>query len=202
MKLYYSKGACSLSVRITIHEIGIPTEFEAVDLKTKKTETGEDFLKINPKGAVPVLQLDSKELLTENSAIHVYLADITKADKLLPPLGDFKRYRVLEWLGFVTSDIHKGFSPLFHPKIPDDIKKEIIIPNLKNKFNFVDQHLSQNTFLMGDHFTIVDSYLFVMITWLKSFKIEIPKHALRYFEELSGRPCIQQSLKEEGITNS
>src|SRR5688572_12009519 len=113
MKLYYSKGACSLAVRIILHEIGAACEFEAVDLATKKTETGMDFLKINPKGAVPTLILDDKAILTENAVIQQYLAEKYHATQLLPPLGDMKRYRVLEWLNFISTDLHKSCGPLF-----------------------------------------------------------------------------------------
>src|SRR5689334_13101143 len=108
MKLYYSKGACSLAVRILLHELGIKSEFEAVDLKTKRTETNADFLKINPKGAVPTLTTDKQEILTENAVILCYLADEYKAIELLPAPGNFKRYRVLEWLNYVATEIHKG----------------------------------------------------------------------------------------------
>src|SRR5690349_3300917 len=110
MKLYYSKGACSLAVRIALHELGIPCEFEAVDLKAKKTEKGADFFKINPKGAVPTLVLDDHTVLTENAVIQQYLADKQKAFEVLPPVNDMKRYRALEWLNFVSTELHKGCS--------------------------------------------------------------------------------------------
>src|SRR5690349_19217638 len=122
MKLYYSKGACSLAVRIIINEIGLQSEYEAVDLKTKKTATGQDFLKINPKGSVPVIQTDEKQILTENAVIQQYLADTNKATQLLPALGNFERYRVLEWLNFISTELHKGFSPLFNPNVPNELK--------------------------------------------------------------------------------
>lgn len=199
MKLYYSKGACSLAVRIVINEIGIPCEFESVNLQTKKTETGDDFLKINPKGAVPTLILDDQQVLTENSAIQQYLADEHDAIKLLPPTTNFRRYRVIEWLNFISTDLHKGCSPLFNSKLPQEVKNEIFIPALKNKIDFVENHLSNNRYLLDEQFTLADAYLFVILTWLPHFKIELSNWSSvsRYFEELRHRKSIEQSLAEE-----
>src|SRR5438105_3577122 len=121
MKLYFSKGACSLAVRIILNELNIPCEYEAVNLKTKKTVDDADFYKINPKGAVPVLQLDDGTILTENAAIHQYLADFKKADQLFPLTG-IQRYRVIEWLNFVATDLHKGCGVFFSSMIPDEVK--------------------------------------------------------------------------------
>jgi glutathione S-transferase len=146
MKLLYSKGACSLGVRIVINELGIPSEYESVDLKTKKTETGKDFLTINPKGSVPVLQIGDNEFLTENTAILQYLADKNEAHALLPPMYDFKHYRALEWLSFISSDLHKSFGALFNPKIPQNVKDELFIPMLKHKFKFVEKHLQHTQY--------------------------------------------------------
>jgi glutathione S-transferase len=200
MKLYYSKGACSLAVRIILNELAIPCDYEAVDLKTKKTETGLDYFTINFKGAVPVLVLDNQEVLTENSIIQQYLADQYKATQLLPPVGDFKRYRVLEWLNFVSSDLHKGFGPLFNANVSEAMKEEIFKPILKNKFNFVEKRLANNKFLLGDHFTLPDGYLFVVLRWAQHFKIlSTFPHLSRYFSDLQKRPSVQKSLKEEGL---
>ena len=126
MKLYYSPGACSLAVRILINEMGLDAEYESVDLKTKKTATGQDFKKINPKSVVPTLELDNKEILTENAVIQQYLADMNHATELLPAVNDFKRHRVLEWQTYVATELHKGMSPLFHAKYPDEIKENVI----------------------------------------------------------------------------
>lgn len=201
MKLYFSKGACSLGVRITLHEIGLTCEFESVDLKTKKTEKGTDFLTINPKGAVPVLVLDNQEILTENTVIQQYLAEENKAVALLPPIGQFKRYRVLEWLSFVSSDLHKSCSMLFNPKIPDEVKEEILKPILKQKLNFVNNHLNNHSYLLDDY-CIADSYLFVILSWLGKFKIDIASlpNLSRYFSSLKTRPSIQKALKEESLS--
>lgn len=122
MKLYYTQAACSLAVRITINEIGLKCDYESVDLKAKKTEKGEDFLKINPKGAVPVLKTNDGEILTENAVILQYLADTNSATKLLPGTGDFKRYRILEWLNYITTELHKTIGALFNPELPQKLK--------------------------------------------------------------------------------
>jgi len=203
MKLYYSKGACSLAVRIALHEIGISSEFEAVNLRTKQTETGEDFLKINPKGAVPTLLLDNQEVLTENAVIQQYLADHYQATKLLPPVGDLKRYRALEWLNFVTTELHKGCAPLFNPQLPAELKDSIFKPALKNKLNFVDQQLGHQKYLLGENFTLADGYLYVILFWLPNFKFELSEwgNLSRYFNELTARKAIQQALREEGLAN-
>lgn len=203
MKLYYSKGACSLAVRIIIHELNLKCDYEAVDLKTKKTKTGKDYLTINPKGAVPALMLDNNQILTENGAIQQYLADINHADQLLPPLNDLNRYRVLEWLNYASSDIHKGFGPLFNHELSDEIKEKIFKPALEKKFNGLDQHLKDNQFLTGDQFTLPDAYLFAMLRWFKVFKIDMNRwpNISRYFQELKERPSIRKSLEEEGLSS-
>jgi len=199
MKLYYSKGACSLAVRIVINELNIPCQFESVDLRAKKTETGEDFYKINPKGAVPALLLDANEILTENAVMQQYLADTHNAHHLLPPVGDFKRYRVLEWLNFITTELHKGFGPLFNPNLPAQIKEEIFIPILKGKLERIEQHLQNNKYLFGDHFTLPDAYLTVILIWCGKFNIELSANLKRYLAELKTRKAVQRSLEEEGL---
>lgn len=201
MKLYYSKGACSLAIRVCIHEIGIDCEFEAVDLKTKKTETGSDFLNINPKGSVPVLVLDNQEILTENPVIQQYLADEYKAKGILPS-DTFERYRILEWLNYIGTELHKGcFSQLFNPKIPESLKEEVFKPLLKTKLNWVDQHLSKNKYLLNERYTLADNYLLVMLIWLHKFNIDINQwqNLARYLNALKIRPNVQQALKEEGL---
>src|SRR5688572_16955287 len=141
MKLYYAKGACSLAVRITLHEMNIPCAFEAVNLKTKQTETGMDYLNINTKGAVPAQLVNTHELLTENAVIQQYLAETYQATRLLPPINTMERYHVLEWLNYISTDLHKGCSPFFNPNLPEDLKETTFRPALKNKFAVVDQRL-------------------------------------------------------------
>jgi len=200
MKLYYSKGACSLAVRITLHEIGIPCEFESVDLKTKQTQTGSDHLKTNPKGAVPALALDDGTVLTENIVIQQYLAEKYQAHQLLPTPENFNRYRVLEWLSFVATDLHKNCTPFFIPQISEETK-EIYKKFLKNKLAFVDQHLSHHTYLAGDHFTLPDSYLFVVLRWMSHIGISVAeyKNLSRFFDEVKNRKAVKQALEEEGL---
>lgn len=199
MKLYYSKGACSLVVRIIINELNLDAEFEAVDLHTKTTASGADFLSINPKGAVPVLAINSKEILSENAVILQYLADSTMAHKLLPPLGDFSRYQVLEWLNFMATDMHKGVGLLFNPKITPELRDTIFIPIIQTKLNFLNTHLQTHTYLAGEHFTLPDAYLFVMLRWAAYFKISFNEHThlLRYFKDIAQRASVQKSLKQE-----
>ena len=201
MKLYYTPGACSLSVHIALNEMAIPASFESVDLKTKKTETGADFLKINPKGEVSTLLLDNGQILTENAVILQYLADTYKKTDFLPPLGDFNRYRTLEWINFITTDIHKGIGLMFNPDLPADFRDKSQIPGIKKKFDLVDQHLATHKFIMGDHFTLPDAYLFVMLLWLGNFKIELSnwKNIPDYFARIKARPAVQKTLHEEGL---
>lgn len=199
MKLYYTPGACSLVVRIIIHEIGIDANFESVDLRTKKTETGDDFLSINPKGSVPTLQLEQGEILTENAVILQYLADHSHATQLLPPVGDFRRYRVLEWLNYAATELHKGIGILFNPAITEDIKETIFIPLIHSKLNYLNKHLQNHQYLLGDHFTLPDAYVFVVMRWALYFKIDLSKwsNLTRYLDELNHRKSIQESLKQE-----
>jgi len=150
---------------------------------------------------VPTLVLDNEEVLTENTVIQQYLAETHKATELLPAVGDMKRYHVLEWLSFVSADVHKSFAPLFNPNVPKELKEEILIPNLKKKMDFVDQHLSKNEFVAGQSFTLPDCYMFVMLMWLAHFKIDVAqwKNLQRYYNAVKDRPATQKALKEEGI---
>ncbi len=201
MKLYFSRGACSLAVRIILNELHIPCEYEAVNLKTKQTESGADFYKINPKGAVPVLEFDDKSILTENAAIQQYLADSKKADLLLPPVDQMPRYHVIEWLNFVATDLHKGFGPFFNPAIPNSVKDEVFRPTLINKLKLVEQQLTKNKFLTGDHFTLPDAYLCVILNWLPTAEIDINNFPMTttYFAALKQRESVMKSFKEEGL---
>lgn len=201
MKLYYAKGACSLAVRITVYELNQPCEFEAVNLKTKQTEHNQDFLKINPKGAVPTLELDDGKILTENAVILQYLADTFKGTQLLPTIGNFKRYQVLEWVNFVTTELHKTFAWLFNPNLPQAIKDEYMIPLLKKKFDYVDQQLANKKYLSGDEFCLADGYFFVIYLWSLHFKIDTSKltNLMRYINQLKTRPSIVKALQEEHL---
>ena len=149
MKLYYSPGACSQAPHILLHEIGLSHDAERVDLKAKKIEDGGDYLKVNPKGAVPALQLDSGEVLTENAVILQYLGDRTSWPEVLPPMGDFRRYRVLEVVNFITTELHKRFGMLFNPNASDDIK-QLVIGELAKKLDYIDGELGEGPFLFGE----------------------------------------------------
>ncbi|MBS0351712.1 MAG: glutathione transferase GstA [Proteobacteria bacterium] len=201
MKLYYIKGACSLAVRILINQLQLNCQYISVDLSSKKTQSGDDFNKINPKGYVPALLLDNDQLLTENIAIQQYLADTYPEGNLLPPIGDFNRYLVLEKLAFVSTELHKGFSPIFNPSIDAKIKNEIFVSQLQKKFSYLNQGLSQKKFLMGDHFTLPDAYFYVMLFWGKKFSLDFSNHQnlQAYFQRLSQHPAIKKSLEEEGL---
>lgn len=201
MKLYYSKGACSLVIRILLNELGIAFESEAVNLNTKQTETGADFFKINAKGAVPALQLDNGEILTENAVIQQYLADTYQAAALLPALGDFKRYCTLEWLNFITTELHKGCGPLFNPNVSEEMKTTVFKPNLISKLKYLDELLSKNNYIMGETFSLPDAYLFVVFRWLPFLKVDTSAlPALNaYFIRLKQRPAVQLALQQEGL---
>lgn len=202
MKLYYTSSVCSLAVRIIIHELDIRCEYEAVDLKTKLTETGTHYLEINPKGSVPVLSLNDREFLTENAVILQYLADKFNANQLLPSVGDMQRYRVLEWLNFATTDLHRYSAPLFWSKISDDVKASVFTPILSNKLSVVNLHLQDRKFLMGDQLTLGDSYVFVILIWLAKLEMKMTAwpNLCRYFEDMKARATVQQALKEEGLS--
>lgn len=201
MKLFFARGACSMVVRIIINEIGLKCDYVSVDLKTKKTEDNKDYLAINPKGAVPALQLDNGQIITENLVIQQYLVDEYKANKLCPPVGDINRYQILSWSNYITTELHKSFGALFNPAITQELKDKIYIPAIKQKLEFVDKQLSKHSYLAGNHFTLPDAYLFVMLTWSANFKIDLTEysHLPHYFQELHNRESIMKSLKEEGL---
>ena len=202
MKLYYTKGACSLAVRILINELKLKCDYESVNLKNKVTETGKDFLSVNPKGAVPTLMLDTEEILTENAVIHQYLVETHRNNELLPAIGDIKRYHVLESLNYITTELHKGFGPLFIPDFPEVAKKDFIVPALMKKLKYVDSILGKNSYFCGDHYTLPDGYLFVMLQWAKGiFKMDLSSFSnlRRYFDHLKQRPSVKTSLTQEGL---
>lgn len=199
MKLYYSKGACSLAVRILIHELGINSDYEAVNLKTKKTQTDQNYLNINPKGAVPALQKDDGTILTENLAIQIYLVEQHHDTKLLPAPKDPRRYRVLEWSNFISTDLHKGCGPLFSEAVPEDLKASIFRPDIKKKLQFVANALKDKPFLMGDEFTLPDAYLFVILSWMPHLKVDYSEYEnlQQYFAQMKQHPSVASALAEE-----
>lgn len=199
MKLYFMKDACSLSIRILINEMGLSCEYERVDYKTKMTDKGVEFKSINPKLSVPVLILDSGETLTENVAIQIYLSEHYPAATLIPAPPTFQRYQTLEWLSYITTDLHKSFVPFFAHNVPEEAKTGIFATILRNKFKLVNEHLATHKFLMGDDFTGPDAYLFVVSRWLGVTPCSIDQwpHLQRFMKDMQARPAVIRSLAEE-----
>jgi glutathione S-transferase len=200
MKLYFAPGACSLSPHIVLEEAGIAAETEQVDNKEKKTKSGKDYWAINPKGQVPALQLDSGEMLTEGPVIVQYLADQKPAAGLVPAAGTIDRYRVQEWLNFITSELHKSFGPIFRPTTPDAYKA-ISKENIGKRFDWVDKQLAGRQYLMGDKFTVADAYLFTVLRWSSRVDIDVAKwpNLKTYMDRVGARPKVQAAMKAEGL---
>jgi len=200
MKLYYLKGACSLASYISLCEAGLKFEAVSVDRQTRKTSDGEDFNQVNPKGYVPVLRLDSGEVLTENVNVLQYIADHAPAGKLAPPAGSIERYRMIEWLAFINSEIHKAVSPVFNPAATDDVKT-FSKNNLTRRLDWLDKEWGKRQFLMGDQFTVADAYLFVVFGWLPRIGFDTTKwpNLKAFHERVQARPAVQQALKGEGL---
>jgi glutathione S-transferase len=200
MKLYFAPGACSLSPHIVLREAGLTFDLESVDLKAKKLKNGADYYQINPKGQVPLLALDNGEMLTEGPAIVQYIADIAPASGLVPPAGSKERYRAQEWLNFISSELHKNFSPLFRPNTPEDYKS-IAKENLANRFAYVDKHLSNRPYLVGDKFTVADAYLFTILNWAKFQSIDLAPwpNLLKFMSRVGERPKVKEALRAEGL---
>jgi glutathione S-transferase len=199
MKLYYTPGACSLNPHIVLRETGLKFDLEKVDLATHKTAKGTDYYKVNPKGYVPALELDNGQLLTENPAIVQYIADQKPETKLAPAAGTLERYRVQEWLSFIGTELHKSFGPLFNPKITDAEKKPVH-DRISKRFDFVAQSLGNKPYLMGDHFTLPDAYMFVVLQWSKNLGPDIIGNvpALKaYHERIAARPAVKAALEAE-----
>ena len=217
MKLYYSPGACSLSPHIALLEAGLPYDLVKVDVRAKKLENGDDFLKVNPKGQVPVLQLDNGELVTEGPVIVQIIADQASAKNLAPARDSAERYKLLEWLNFITTELHKNFSPLFQPVIPDEVKsffKERIMGKFKyadsklagqdylmGKLKYIDSQLAGRDYLLGSQFTVADGYLYTMLRWADGMKFDISAlpNLTAYKARVAARPKVQEALTKEGL---
>ncbi|TAG02179.1 MAG: glutathione transferase GstA [Burkholderiales bacterium] len=200
MKLYFSNGACSLSPHIALREAGIPFELVRASTKTHQLDDGTDYYTINPSGAVPLLELDNGERLTEGPAIVQYIADMAPASKLAPPNGTFERARLQEALNFITSELHKGFSPLFKPNTPD-VYKPIAAANLQKQFALIDAKLAGKQYLFGETFTVADGYLFTVTNWSKFVALDLSayKNLAAFMERVAARPKVQEALKAEGL---
>ena len=201
MKLYFAKGACSLSPHIVLRELGLDFELESVDLKSKQTASGKNFYDINPLGYVPALQLDTGDILTEGPAITQFLADHFGKGNLAPENGTLERTRLQSWLNFISTEIHKSFSPLFNKSVSAEAK-QLATDHLKKRFAYVDSHLAHHEFLVTQSFTVADAYLFTVITWTKfvNFEVSSYPHLMSYFSRLLGRPGIRSALDAEGLS--
>jgi glutathione S-transferase len=200
MQLYFSTGACSLASHITAREAGIPLKLERADTKTKKLVDGSDYYAVNSKGAVPALRLDDGQVLTEGVAIMQYLADQKPESKLAPKAGTLERYRLQEWLNYITSEVHKSYSPLWNPT-SDPKVKEYAQANLEKKLDWVNGQLAGKKFLTGDTFTIADAYLYTVINWSYFLNLGLDKWpALKDFHaRVAARPSVQAALEAEGL---
>jgi glutathione S-transferase len=198
MKLYYFAGACSQAPHIILLETGLPFEKIRVDPATKRLESGEDFLAIAPKGSVPVLELDDGEILTENAVVLQYIADQAPGWHLIPPYGTMERYRVLEWLNYIATELHKGFAPLFHPT---GEPRAHAMEAIAAKFDYVDGRLGAGPWLAGEDFGVADAYLFVVLGWARVFHFDFGRWpALKAFRErMSERPAVRAALHAEGL---
>ena len=200
LKLYYSPGACSLSPHIVLREAGLAFEPVLASTKTHKLQDGTDYYGINPKGYVPLLELDNGDRLSEGPVIVQYIADQVPAKKLAPPAGTMARYRLQEWLNFITSELHKGFSPLFNPAMPEDAKP-VFRAKLVERFKWVDSQLAGKQYLMGDEFSVADAYLFTVTSWGGYVGVDTSGLANlgAFMERMKARPAVQEALKAEGL---
>jgi glutathione S-transferase len=200
MKLYYSPGACSLSPHIALCEAGIKFDLVKAVLKTHTLADGSDYYQVTAKGQVPLLELDDGARLSEGPAILQYIADHAPASGLAPVAGTMERYRVMEWLNFVTSELHKGFSPRFNPALPQEAK-EIFVARLKDKYAFVDARLEGKDYLMGQQFSIADAYLFTVTNWAPNVGVDLTglKNVEAFSARMKARPAVQDAMKAEGL---
>ena len=203
MKLYYSPGACSLSPHIALLEAGLPYDLIKVDLRAKKLENGEDFLKVNPKGQVPALVLDSGELVTEGPVIVQRIADQAAAKNLAPARDSAERYKLLEWLTYINSELHKNIGPMFNPALSDEAKA-VFKDRAMSKFKYVDGHLAGNDYLMGKQFNVADGYLFVMLRWADGMKFDLSglNNLNTYKDRVAARPKVNEALVKEGLVKA
>jgi glutathione S-transferase len=200
MKLYYTPGACSLSPHIALLEAGLPYDLVKVDLRAKKLENGDDYLKVNPKGQVPALVLDGGELVTEGPVIVQMIADKAPGRNLAPARDSAERYKLQEWLNYITAELHKNIGPLFSPMLSDDAKA-FFKDRATGKFKYIDGKLAGHDYLMGEHFTVADAYLFVMLSWADSMKFDLSglTNLMAYKARVAARPKVREALVEEGL---
>jgi glutathione S-transferase len=200
MKLYFSPGACSLSVHITLHESGLKFQHVLAPTKTHKLDDGTDYYSINPLGYVPLLELDDGTRLTEGPAIVQYIADQAPGKKLAPANGTVARTQLQSWLNFIGTEVHKGFSPLFNPATPEEYKT-IARDKLQSRLKWVDSQLAGKQYLMGDSFSVADPYLFTVTNWAPKVGVDISglSNLAAFRERVAARPAVQAAMKEEGL---
>jgi glutathione S-transferase len=200
MKLYYAPGACSLSPHIALLEAGLPYDLVKVDLRAKKLESGDDYWEINPKGQVPALALENGELVTEGPVILQMIADRVPARNLAPARDSAERYKLQEWLNYVTGELHKNIGPMFNPLLSDDAKG-VFKDRAIGKFKYLDGKLAGQDYLMGRQFTVADAYLFVMLVWADRMRFDLTglNSLLAYKERVAARPKVQEALVKEGL---
>jgi glutathione S-transferase len=200
MKLYYAPGACSLSPHIVACEAGIPVELEKVDLASHKTEKGQDYMAVNPKGYVPALRFDDGSVLTEGPAIVQYLADQKPASGLAPAAGTIDRYRLQEWLTFIGTELHKSFGTLFNKASSDDAK-QTAKTNIGKRLGYINEQLANRQFLLGNNFTVADAYAFTIVNWTNFVGIDLKPYSniAAYMGRVGGRPKVQEALRAEGL---
>ncbi|WP_024304578.1 glutathione transferase GstA [Pseudogulbenkiania sp. MAI-1] len=201
MKLYLAPGACSLAPHIALHEAGLPFDTEGVDLRETphRTEGGADYTMINPKGYVPALEFDHGDVLTECAAILQFIADQAPEMRLAPPNGTLERYRLQEWLNFISAELHKGFGPMWDPSARDDMR-EAAWARISRRLDWIAPQLAERDYLMGD-FSVADAYLYTILNWTHYHKLPLDKWpALQDFmARMAARPAVQQALREEGL---
>jgi glutathione S-transferase len=203
MKLYYAPGACSLAPHIVAREAGLSPDLEKVDLANRTTASGRSFLEVNPKGYVPALQVEDGTVMTEVSALIQYLADQAPQAGLIPAVGTPERYKVLEWIGFISTEIHKGFGPLWNPTTPDAVK-QATKEKLFQRFAYLDQQLDGRSYLTGERFTVADAYLFVVVNWTNFHGLSLGDYPnlAAFMERVAARPKVQEALQAEGLLNA
>ena len=200
LKLYYVPGTCALCPHIVLHEAGVSFTAEKVNPKDKTTEGGQDYNAINPKGSVPALVMNNGQLLTEVAVIVQYLADLVPDKKLAPLAGTLERYRLQEWLNFISSEIHKGYSPLFNPKVPEETKT-IFRERLAGRLNIAAKALEDKEYLMGKTFTVADTYLYTVLRWSPRMNVDLSTWLVlqTYMERIAARPAVMAAMVEEGL---
>ncbi|HXD07516.1 MAG TPA: glutathione transferase GstA [Burkholderiaceae bacterium] len=200
MKLYYSPGACSLSPHIALHESGLPFQAVLASTKSHQLEDGTDYYTINPKGYVPLLEFDDGTRLTEGPAIVQWIADQVPEKQLAPQAGTMERYRLQEWLTFIGTEMHKQFSPLFNPGMPEEAKA-LFRQKILERLAYVDQHLAERDYVLGSRFSVADAYLYTVTRWTAPLKLDISRFAnlCAFMARMAARPAVQQAVKAEGL---